>query len=440
MKKNLLRLASLALALCAMLSCAACSGRNGPDPDASRQPGSDFIPMEGAKVTFLTDGKAPDRAADRLTDEYLTSAADLAVMLLRESGKTDASGSVLISPLSISTALAMTANGARGNTLTQMKNVLWGDMSIAELNNQLYAHYCSMKSTPAARFSAANSVWVTNDPVFEVSSDFLRTIEDSYLADVAACDFADPKTVDTINGWCSDKTDGMIPAVLGPDDVDASTVMALINALCFDAKWAVPMAGGSYERTFHGVSGNKEVKWMTSEENRYIHGKDVTGFIKPYEGGNYAFAALLPDEGVKLDDFVASLDGKTFLSLVNGAKYEQINIGMPVFSCDFSLEMSELLASLGMTDAFDPARSDFSLLGRCKDGANVYIGKVIHKTHIDVDTEGTKAAAVTAIILPMATSAPINEPKYVFLDRPFVYAIIDTATGLPLFLGTVKNG
>lgn len=115
MKKNLLRLASLALALCAMLSCAACSGRNGPDPDASRQPGSDFIPMEGAKVTFLTDGKAPDRAADRLTDEYLTSAADLAVMLLRESGKTDASGSVLISPLSISTALAMTANGARGD-------------------------------------------------------------------------------------------------------------------------------------------------------------------------------------------------------------------------------------------------------------------------------------------------------------------------------------
>lgn len=438
--KKTLRSILCALLAAAMLLCSACTAGRGGQPAVSyKGPDKDApgIPGDNSKVKFLTSRTfSSTRAASALEPAFSDAMADLALELLRACEK-DAAGSAMISPLSVLTALAMTVNGADGETLRQMLAALGFDDS-EKLNAQLFSFYASLTSTDDAAFSAANSVWVTSQPHFSVNSDFIKLIENTYDADIAAVDFGAPAdAVAAVNGWVNEKTKGMIPSILTEESVSASTVMVLVNALCFDAKWQTPFyETACREGIFHGRDGNKIVTMMYGEEARYLSGKGVTGFIKPYDGGKYAFAALLPDEGVTPEEFLAKTDGKALLKLITGAKNELVMIALPAFEADYEKSLVDDLKALGMTDAFDHALADFSGLGTDELG-NVYISNVLHKTHIAVDSEGTKAAAVTAVIMD-AECAVLPPDKEVVLDRPFVYAIIDTATGLPLFFGTCE--
>jgi len=188
---------------------------------------------------------------------------------------------------------------------------------------------------------------------------------------------------------------------------------------------------------FTRADGTAEtVSLMHSSESVYLHDENTAGFLKYYKNANYAFCALLPDEGIEIWDYAASMTGEKFRNLMDSAMggYD-ITAAIPKFESEYDVEMSNILKTMGMTDAFDGGSADFTGLGTSPMG-NIYISRVLHKTYISVDEKGTKAAAVTAV---EAVAESIPEQRTVICDRPFVYAVIDTQTKLPLFIGTVME-
>ena len=174
---------------------------------------------------------------------------------------------------------------------------------------------------------------------------------------------------------------------------------------------------------------------MYSAEHLYLDDGKAIGFIKPYRNG-YSFVALLPNEDISLSDYAASMTGKSFADTIKNAEDVPVEAAMPKFSYDYDIEMSGALKALGMTKPFDAAKADFSALGS-SDSGNIFISRVLHKAYIAVDGKGTKAGAATAVETNlMSDTVGIYR---VTLDRPFVYAIIDDATGLPVFIGTVTD-
>ena len=335
--------------------------------------------------------------------------------------------------------MQMVVNGAKGQTAEEIRAVLGGKLTVEEMNQELFNYYESLKSTEDARFKSANAVWFTDRSDFSVNADYISLVNNTFRAQIACAPFTENSTVDAINGWCSENTDGMIPGILDYDDVDYETVMVLLNALCFDALWAEQYDDFKCQNAvFHGVKGDKSVKMMYSEEGTFIEGEHETGFVKYYKGGSYAFVALLPEEGVSMGDYLASLDGERFVSLMKNRKHITVDAGLPEFSFDWSDSLVKTLMDMGIITAFT-ARSDLSGLGVMDDGSPLAISDVIHKTHIEVDPSGTRAAAVTAVIIEKATSVNPQYTRTVILDRPFVYAIVDTESMLPVFIGCIND-
>ena len=394
-----------------------------------------LIPAQGG-IRFLTSQNfESSRAIGEVSDEFKSHYSSFAIELLQKCSKGD---SAFISPLSVLTAMQMTSNGAKGQTAEEMREVLGGTLSTEEMNQELFKYYESLSSTDDAKFQSANAIWVTDRSDFTVNKGFIDIVNDTFRAQVARAPFTEKSTVDAINEWCSDNTDGMIPGILEYDDVGYDTIMVLLNALCFDALW-----GEQYDEyqcrdaAFHGLKGDKTVKMMYSEENSFISGAHETGFIKYYRG-NYAFVALLPEEGMSMSEYLASLGGGRFASLIKNRKRASVEAGLPEFSFDWGASLVDVLQELGINTAFT-ARSDLSGLGVMDDGAPLAISDVIHKTHIEVDPSGTRAAAVTAVIVEKATSVGTQEKHTVILDRPFVYAIVDTGSMLPIFIGCIND-
>lgn len=342
---------------------------------------------------------------------------------------------VLISPLCALLALAMTANGAKGQTLKEMETVLAGGMPIGELNQYLYTYTNSLPSEEKAKFEIANSIWFRDREGFTVQPQFLQTNADYYGAAARKEPF-DDGTKDAINEWVNENTDGLIKEIIS-DSIPADTVMYLINAIVFDAKWAREYSLNDIrERDFTAADGSvKKVSMMWSEESKYLDDGSAAGFVKPYAGGAYSFAALLPDEGVDIHEYIASMTGEKLIETLASVKRASVSASLPKFSYEDETLMNEELKALGMPTAFGSA-ADFTDMARSV-GGNIYIGKVLQKTFIAVDELGTKAGAVTSV--EMTTESVPMYQYTVTLNRPFVYMIIDNATNLPIFIGAVMN-
>lgn len=341
----------------------------------------------------------------------------------------------LISPLSVLYALSMTANGADGATLAQMEATLGLDTD--SLNAWLHAFQEQLSSGKKYKLNLANSIWFRDTDSLTVEKAFLQCNADYYSADIYKAPF-DQTTVSDINQWVKQQTDGMIDGII--DEIPESTVMYLINALAFEAQWREiyeesQIRDGIFT-TEEGLELSAEL--MYSTESIYLHDDLAGGFIKYYAGGKYAFAALLPNEGVSVSQYMDSLTGSHLQILLNRGETRTVTAAIPKFEAAYSAELSDVLAKMGMPDAFDGAVSDFSRMAQSTDG-NLYISKVIHKTYISVDAQGTKAAAVSAVAMDTECAAEVTDPVEVILDRPFVYMLIDVQTGLPFFIGTMMN-
>jgi Serine protease inhibitor len=420
------RLTAILLLFALLLSLAGCADRptSEPTPEPEAPASSDLM----AEITPSDEADAPEIPSDNIGQ------AGFAVRLLQNSL---ADGeNTLVSPLSVLSALAMTANGAKGDTLTEMEAAL--GVSADALN----AYFHSLREKLAEdrdglRFHLANSIWFTDDERFTVNRDFLQTNADYYGAGIYRAPF-DEGTLREINDWVRDNTDGMIPAIL--DEIPDTAVMYLINALAFEGEWVHPYyVYQVFPGEFTREDGEKKtVDLMHAEEHVYLEDGDAAvGFIKYYQGRQYAFAALLPKEGTSVADYVNTLDGERLLRVLASSRFASVETAMPKFEAEYSTELSEVLAAMGMPTAFDRDAADFTGIGTSAEG-NIYINRVLHKTFIAVDELGTKAGAATAVEA-VAEEAMIVERQRVILDRPFVYMLIDCETNLPFFLGVLAD-
>ena len=379
----------------------------------------------------------PAKAVDVLPnmDAGAAAAADFGVRLLKTS--MEEGENTLISPLSVLYALAMTANGADGETLAQMEQVL--GMDVDNLNSYMLAYLNLLPESKDYKMSLANSIWFKDDPNFLVEQSFLQTNADYYGAGAYKAAF-DEGTRNDINNWVKEHTDGMIPEII--DEIPDEAIMYLVNALAFDAKWADEYEEHQIrEGRFTMEDGTRQdVDMMHSEEYTYLEDDMATGFIKYYKDRKYAFVAMLPNEGVSVSQYVDSLTGEHLRELLNNPQDLTVFASIPKFETEYDIEMSEVLQEMGMTDAFDYRVADFSKLGTYNvDGMNICINRVLHKTFISVSEQGTRAGAATAVEMVAEGAMEIVEFKEVVLDRPFVYMLIDCETNLPFFIGTIMN-
>lgn len=376
--------------------------------------------------------------ARELTEVSDAAVTDFAVRLFQNSlqaqNREEAGRNLLISPLSVLAALSMTANGAKGDTLAEMEAVL--GMPVEELNTWLHIYMANLPEAEKYKLSMANSIWFTDKETFTVNEDFLQTNADYYDAGIYRAPF-DETTLHAINDWVEENTDGMIDEIL--DQIPDSVVMYLINALAFDAQWQemyteYQVRDGEFT-TEDGET--RQVQMMYSEEFQYLEDSHAVGFLKYYADRKYAFAALLPEDGMTVEAYAAGLTGEKLQNLLTNARSTAVETAIPQFESEYDVEMQEILSQMGMPTAFGE-EADLTGLGTSTEG-DLSLSRVLHKTYILVDDTGTKAAAVTAVEVETECAVEVPEPKRVYLDRPFVYMLVDCETMLPFFIGTMMD-
>lgn len=406
--KRMLRVTAGGLAAC----CLALSGCSAP------------------KVTDQMEGVEPQPLTATLTTEDEWShLADFGVRLLQNTMEEEKN--TLISPLSVLCALAMTANGAKGETLEQMEQVLGAPVD--RLNQAVH----TLMGEQDDVLYLANSIWFTQQEDFTVNRDFLQTNADYYGAGVYEAPF-DQSTVYAINRWVEKETHGMIEKIL--DEIPPDAVMYLVNALAFEAEWeSVYTQADVWEGTFTTQQGQTQsVEMMHSMEHIYLQDEGARGFVKSYAGGKYAFVALLPDEEMSVKEYVNTLTGEHLRELLYQAIHTPVSVTMPKFESGTEAGLNEALEEMGITRAFDGDQADLSGLGTCA-GGNLFVNRVLHKTYISVAEQGTRAGAATVVEVSNESAPMMDKFRELTLDRPFVYLLVDLEHQMPLFLGTTLS-
>ncbi len=348
---------------------------------------------------------------------------------------------ILISPLSLVSALGMSANGAQGETLSQMQTAFGTD--IDKINNYVANYIDSVQENDNDKVSLtlANSIWYRNDGL-KVRNDYLQSLKDYYNPSAYAAPF-DDDTKQAINDWVSEQTGGMIDEIV--NEIPSSAVSYLINALYFDAEWSFQYIDEDVSQgIFIAADGTEQdAEFMQSRINSYIETQDAIGFTQSYfpseNGVNYSFVALLPNEGISIDEFIAQINSEYIENVLNRREeFGHITVvsELPKFSFEYEIKMTPVLQSLGITDAFSSEDADFSAMGT-SDAGNIFISEVLHKTTIEVAEKGTKSGAVSSIA---ETAAGVDfETVEVNLNRPFVFLIVDTTEHFPIFIGAVNT-
>lgn len=347
---------------------------------------------------------------------------------------------LLISPVSVALALAMAYNGTDGETREAMARVLEvKGLDLETLNrNNLALLYYLRTADEKVTLDIANSLWMRQG--FPFDPEFVDRVGEYYLAAAQELDFDDPGAVKAINGWVKDKTRGLIPTIL-EGEINPLTIMYLINAVYFQGKWTREFDEKlTREEGFRTAAGQVVQVPMMYQSGRfdYYRGQGFEAVRLPYgEEKRMAMYVFLPGEGTNLEDFHEKLTAENFEKWLAGFGEGEGTILMPRFTLEYEKSLKDALQSLGMGIAFDPGRSDFSQMVPADIRDDVHISEVKHKTFIQVDEGGTKAAAVTSVEVSV-TSMPMYDFQ-LEVNRPFFYALHDRETGSLLFMGSVSH-
>ncbi|WP_326909113.1 serpin family protein [Sedimentibacter sp. MB31-C6] len=375
-----------------------------------------------------------DRIPEQMEEKLNQAILNFTWNFFKESSNNE--GNIMISAPSIYFALAMTLNGANGDTKEQMLDALKvEDITIEELNLGLSDWMVSLMSdNRIAELSIDNSIWYREG--FKANKKFLQTNADYYSAYVKSLDFSDRNASDEINNWVKEATNDTIDKIVG--EIDENTMMYLINAIYFKGDWKEQFANSkTFKKTFNAPTGKVETDFMNRRGNiDCVESNGITGVVLPYLDEQFAFVGLLPKEDQTPKEMINSLSALDFIKLINSKKIKNIELSLPKFESSYEDSLVNELVNLGMEIPFDYSNADFSLMKEdlTKD---LFISEVKHKTFIKVDEKGTEASAVTSVEME-TTSMPAELSKVVF-DRPFLYGIVDVTTGIPLFIGIMEN-
>ena len=406
-------------------------------------PGPNILDI-GASYS-LTEELEPEEVTGKPADEdFIRSQLQFSANLLRETCKYENNKrmkgepdkNLMISPLSVSLALSMTANGAKGETQEQMVNALSDTLDLDSLNAYYYDYIKETAGPNSKNVCIANSIWGRDDnSLLKVPDAFLRTTKSYYNADFLLSPF-NSFTVNDINNWVSYNTKKMIPELI--NEINPDDILYLINTLTFEAEWSKQYLDYQVDDDiFRCYDGSKvKASFMKEECYNYLADDKATGFLKYYDGAKYAFAAILPNSDITVYDYINDMTQESLLNLLNGVQHEMIKTALPKFSFDYDTSLKPVLKGMGMELPFDMSSADFTGLNEAS--TPTYIGDVVHKTKIILNEKGTKAAAATIVMLP-ASAAPPEKPKEVILDHPFIFMILDRDTNLPLFTGIVAD-
>ena len=352
-------------------------------------------------------------------------------------------GNLILSPFSVSLALAMTYAGARGETETQMADVLnFGPQD--QGHNTFNALDLALEESPIVldkdqepmQLSIANSVWA--EQTFTFLPDFLDTLSVNYGAGIQLMDFInspDPSRK-IINQWVSDETKDKINNLLPENSITSDTKMVLVNAIYFKADWLSPFdANDTYDSSFKLLDGSEVTVPMMGQQLYipYFVGDGYAVAELPYAGESAVMTLLVPDEG-RFEEIEAQVDGAMFNEALANLAPADVTLRMPKFEFESPFNLSDALIEMGMPLAFDENRADFSGM---TDQQDLYIGNVIHKAFVAVDEKGTEAAAATAVVMEGATA--MMPENVLTINRPFLFFIRDVETGQILFIGRVLN-
>ncbi len=354
---------------------------------------------------------------------------DFAFRLFRSLTRAAPDSNVLISPISISFALGMALTGADGSTLEQMKVALGlSPLTVEEINRSysgLMALLLGLDRSVDMRI--ANSMWFREG--FPVGPEFVATNREVFDAEVATLDFASPEAVKAINDWVRENTNGRIEKII--ESIPPDYVFYLINAIYFRGLWTYPFdPERTREAPFHRLDGTTEPVPLMGRDSLYVYLEThrYRAVEVPYGGEAFAMTVVLPAEGTTPAELMSDFDAADWEILVTGLTSERLVLSLPRFELEYERKLNEILAELGMPEAFTPA-ADFSRLSP----VGVWIDEVRHKTFVRVDEEGTEAAAVTSV------AGPTSAPPAFRADRPFVFVIRERFSGTILFIGQLVD-
>lgn len=347
---------------------------------------------------------------------------------------------IMISPLSISLALAMTYNGADGDTKKEMETALnLNGLTPEQINESYKMLIKALQSVDKdVVFDIANAIYYKTG--FNVKQPFLDINTNYYDAEVNSLNFNLASALDEINGWVKTKTHDKIPQIL--EELSPDARMVLLNAIYYNGIWKNEFdKEGTKMLPFAKNDGtHPEVAMMSKESKLEYTSNELFDAVKlPYGNGQYNMVVLRPASGKKSSDIIDHLSAKNWNDMLKSFKPEEhVVVTMPRFKFSFDIELKNVLKQMGMVKAFDSFKSDFSKI--CDD-RSLYVSAVIHKSFIDVNETGTEAAAVTAVVMEITSAGPGSSVKKIYfkVNRPFVFAITEKDTGAILFIGEVQN-
>ena len=373
-----------------------------------------------------------------IDNQLATSQHRFAFKLFAELTKSTSEKNVFISPASVALALAMAYNGARGETERAIARTLeLGEIDLDALNRANAALIESLRALdPQVVLAIANSLWAKQGMTFDPA--FLRRNREFYGAEVATLDFGDARAAAAINDWVVRNTNGKIDKIV--DRIDPSAIMFLINAIYFKGNWAKQFdPRRTREMPFTLSGGQQKPHPMMAQTGKFEHyaTQGFQAISLPYGAGRASMYIFLPEQRSSLRAFRRELSNKSWDTWLRHFRQAEGTIVLPRFKLAYEATLNDALKALGMGIAFDRRRADFGrMVADGKPSAN--IDEVKHKTFVEINEEGTEAAAVTSIGMIRMTMAPQRNFSMI-VDRPFFCAIRDNQTGMLLFMGAIVD-
>jgi serine protease inhibitor len=352
--------------------------------------------------------------------------------LLREVSARDTASNLFLSPLSASMALGMTMNGARGDTFDGMRSALgFAGMAQDDINASYRSLIDLLRGLDGGvEMRIANALWARQG--FPLRPEFVSSSHQFFDAETRELDFSDPASVGIINQWVNQGTNGRIPTIL--EQINSNTVLYLMNAIYFKGSWTKQFdPRRTADAPFRRADGTEQPVRMMSVVGANVlahQNSDVQIVDLPYSRGAFSMTLLLPGHGRSLDSLVGMLDSERWSDWMGRLSEQRLDVFLPRFKLEYEQSLNETLKALGMDRAFLPGGADFT--GMSPLGRDLFIDEVTQKTFIEVNEEGTEAAAVTSVGMGV-----VSLPPSFRADRPFLVVIRERLSGTILFIGTI---